>query len=306
MMSGSAVRAAESLGLQFSHDHDHMSEGEPRSSTPDSTLWACLIALNTQLSLDLGRPFAIPDSEVYGLSQPESDQAAQLTGPTFTLADVNWLRFQYERQRLIQMAREIQTELLTMSNDILKEIGSPDFCQHPSSREKCAQCFSKQLKQLKAWAQELPVAPKTPPVQGITFSVDRSAMDLGQTEHIRLQRQCLVLELDYHTLVIMITRTFNSSSRTPVLGTFSSDNHCITCVNSTIMVTIMPHKVLDDSEILTGWYQVVDWQRMANFAIAGFACGYPICLLSPTARRVLARALEVFEKAGTRDIVQLT
>ncbi|KAJ4226120.1 hypothetical protein NW759_004708 [Fusarium solani] len=305
MMIGSAIRAAESLGLQFGNDRDEMSEGEPRLLTSDSRIWTCLTTLDTQLSLYLGRPFAIQDSQVYSTSQPEPDQVAQLTGPTFTLADVNWLRFQYERQRLFQIVREIQTELVAVSEDVLEDIDSPDFYQHPSSREKCAQYLSQQLKRLKVWIQELPEALKTPRVQGVPFSVDRSALNLSQTEPLWLQRQRLILELDYHTLIMMLTRTFNSFLPTPALGTFSSDNHCMTCVNSAIMVTNMLHQVLNDSEILTGWYQVIDWQRTATFALAGFACGYPICPLSPSARKALTRAAGVFERSGSPDMVQL-
>lgn len=305
MMTGSAIRAAESLGLQFGHNHDEMSERELRLLSPEARTWTCLVTLDTRLSLYLGRPFAIQDSQIHSISSPEPDQVAQLTGPTFTLADINWLRFQYERQRLFKMVREIQTELAAVSEDVLDEIDSPDFYQHPSSREKCAQYLSQQLKRLKTWVQELPEALKTPRVQGVPFSVDRSALDLSQTEPLWLQRQRLILELDYHTLIIMLTRTFNSFLPTPALGTFSSDNHCMTCVNSAIMVTNMLHQVLNDSEILTGWYQVIDWQRTATFALAGFACGYPICPLSPSARKALTRAAGVFERAGSRDMVQL-
>ncbi|KAL2691180.1 hypothetical protein Neosp_001561 [[Neocosmospora] mangrovei] len=305
MMTGAAIRAAESLGLQFGYDHDGISEDEPRSWTPDSRIWTCLTTLDTQLSLYLGRPFAIQDSEVHIMSQPEPDHVAQVYGPTFTLADINWLRFQYERQRLFQIVREVQTELVAVSEDVLEEIDSPDFYQHPASREKCAQYLSQQLKRLKTWVQELPGALKTPRVQGVPFSVDRSALNLSQTEPLWLQRQRLILELDYHTLIMMLTRTFNSFLPTPALGTFSSDNHCITCVNSAIMVTNMLDQVLRDSEILTGWYQVIDWQRTATFSLAGFACGYPICPLSPSARKTLTRAAGVFERAGSRDLVQL-
>ncbi|KAM0413592.1 hypothetical protein ACHAPT_013633, partial [Fusarium lateritium] len=246
------------------------------------------------------------DSQLKSQLQPESDQVAQLTGPTFTPADINWLRFQHERQRLFLTVREIQTELVAISEEILEEIDSPDFYQHPSSREKCAQYLAQQLKRLKTWVQELPEPLKTPRVQGVPLSVDRSALNLSQTEPLWLQRQRLILELDYHTLVIMLTRTFNSFLPTPALGTFSSDNHCMTCVNSAIMVTNMLHQVLKDSEILTGWYQVIGWQRTATFALAGFACGYPICPLSPSARKALTRASGVFEIAGSQDMVRLT
>ncbi|KAF4975346.1 hypothetical protein FZEAL_7853 [Fusarium zealandicum] len=309
MMVGTAVRMAESLGLQFDDDDEEVPRDESRLAKPGSRLWRCLITLDTQLALHLGRPFAVQDSQVYNPPDPESDHVAQLIGPTYTItavSDINWLRFQYERQRLFQIVREIHTEFTLVCEEVLEELGCHDFYRDPPSREKCAQYLAQQLKRLKTWVEELPGSLKTQRQQGVPFSVDRSALNLGQNDPLWLQRQRLILELDYHTLVIMLTRSFNSFLPTPALGTLSSDNHCITCANTAVMVTNMLHQVLNDSAILTGWYQVVDWQRNAAFFLAGFACGYPICPMSPSARQTLTRAAEVFETAGSQDMAQLT
>jgi hypothetical protein len=309
MMIRSAVAAAESLGLQFDDDGNETqdSEGSTCAKT-GSRLWRCLVTLDTQVSLHLGRPFAISEPRLYERKHPESDSIAQLAGPNFTLSQssgINWLRFQYERQGLFQVVREIQTEFAAVMEDVLLEIGQPDFYQHPSSREKCAKYLYEQLKRLKAWVEKLPGSLKTPRVQGVPFSVDRSPLDLSQADPLWLQRQRLVLELDYHSLVIMLTRTFNSFLPTPALGSFNSDNHCITCVNSGIMVTNMLHQLSRDSGILAGCFQVFDWQRTATFALAGFSCGYPICPMSPTARKTLTLAARVFEMFGSQAGVQL-
>ncbi|KAJ4244385.1 hypothetical protein NW762_014513 [Fusarium torreyae] len=308
MMIRSAVTAAESLGLQFDDDTKELSNTDLASTKTGSRLWKCLVTLDTQLALHLGRPFAIADSQLQDQPEPESDQIAQLVGPNFNFAgpsDINWLRFQHERQRLFQIVREIHTELGTVIEGALEEISQPDFYQHPSSREKCAKYLYEQLKRLKTWVGELPESLKTPRVQGVPFSVDRSTLNLSQTDPLWLQRQRLVLELDYHSLVIMLTRTFNSFLPTPALGTFNSDNHCVLCVNSAIMITNMLHQVLNGSEILTGWFQVMGWQRTATFALAGFACGYPICPLSPTARKTLTKAARVLEMCGSQGSAQL-
>ncbi|SPJ72841.1 uncharacterized protein FTOL_02570 [Fusarium torulosum] len=286
MMVRSAVATAESIGLQLDDDDDALND--------------------TQLALHLGRPFAVPNSQIYNRTDPESDEMAQLVGPGFGGPfDINWLRFQHERQTLFQLVREIHLELMEVIEDVFEEAGQSGFYQHPSPREKCAKYLYEQFKRLKSWGEQLPEDLKTLRVQGVPFSVDRSTLDLSQTEPLWLQRQRLILELDYHSLVIMLTRTFNSFLPTPALGTFNSDNHCITCVNSGIMMTIMLHQVIRDSEILTGWFQVVSWQQTATFSLAGFACGYPICPLSPTARRTLIRAARVFEMANSQECVQM-
>ncbi|KAF5711844.1 transcription factor [Fusarium mundagurra] len=308
-MIRSAVAAAESLGLQFDSDNKTQDSEVSTGAKTGSRLWRCLVTLDTQVSLHLGRPFAIPELRLYEREHPESDSMAELAGPNFTLpqsSDINWLRFQHERQGLFQVVREIHTEFARVMEDVLSEIDQPDFYQHPPSREKCAKYLYEQLKRLKTWVEELPSSLKTPRVQGVPFSVDRSPLDLSQGDPLWLQRQRLVLEFDYHSLVIMLTRTFNSFLPTPALGTFNSDNHCITCVNSGIMVTNMLNQISRDSGILAGCFQVFDWQRTATFAVAGFSCGYPICPMSPTARKTLTLAARVFEIFGSKAGVQLT
>ncbi|XEV06036.1 hypothetical protein FSHL1_011323 [Fusarium sambucinum] len=308
MMMRSAVSAAESLGLQFDdNDSGTQVNTDIRSTSVGPRLWRCLVTLDTQISLDLGRPFAVADIQPQDQAEPESDEVAQLAGPNFDFSGsfINWLRFVHERQSLFRIAREIHTELVAVVEGSLEEIQQTDFYQHPASREKCAKYLSEQLKRLKAWVEELPESLKTPRVQGVPFSVDRSKLNLSQTDPLWLQRQRLVLELDYHSLAIMLTRTFNSFLPTPALGTFNSDNHCITSVNSGIMMTLMLQQILSGSEILAGFFQVVGWQRTATFALAGFACGYPICPLSPIARKTLPRAARVFEIAGSREDAQL-
>lgn len=309
IMVRSAIAAAESIGLHFNGDNETQGSEVSTGARTGSRLWRCLVTLDTQVSLHLGRPFAISEPHLYGREHPESDSIAQLTGPNFTLSqssDINWLRFQHERQGLFQVVREIHIEFARVMEDVLSEIDQPDFYQDPSSRETCAKYLYEQLKRLKTWVEELPGSLKTPRVQGVPFSVDRSPLDLSQSDPLWLQRQRLVLELDYHSLVIMLTRTFNSFLRTPALGTFNSDNHCITCVNSGIMITNMLNQISRDSGILAGCFQVFDWQRTATFALAGFSCGYPICPMSPTARKTLTLAARVFETFGSRAGVQLT
>ncbi|CAG7563774.1 unnamed protein product [Fusarium equiseti] len=306
----SAVATAESLGLESDTTYD---DGAPNKTNTlpasvYSRLWRCLVTLDTQVALHLGRPFAVTDDQLDDQVGPESDEIAQIDGPNFNFSEpsgINWLRFAYERQRLFQIARGIHIELMAVIEDVLGEIDQSDFYQHPASRERCAKYQREQLKRLKTWVEELPEGLKTSRVHGVPFSVDRSTLNLSQTDALWLQRQRLVLELDYHSLVIMLTRIFNSFLPTPALGTFNSDNHCITGVNSGIMITLILHQVLGASEILTSFYQIIGWQTTATFALAGFACGYPICPLSPTARRLLTQAARVFEISGSRECAQL-
>lgn len=298
MMSGTAIRAAQAIGLQHDDDDETLSPG------PNKRLWECLEMLDIHLSLHLGRPCTIqalgPDK-----SLPYDDDLARLAGPTYTLPstfNINWLRFHQERQRLYRLARDIHSSFTTVCENLFDEIDSSEFYEHPSTREKCAQYLSSQLTRLQSWTQELPDGLKTARLQGVPFSTDRSRLDLSGNDPLWLQRQRLSLELDYHTFHIVLTRPFISFLPTPALGTLSSDNHCIACANVGVMVTNMLHQVLHETDILAGWYQVSEWQRNAMFAAAGFASGYPICPLSPSSHKAVTKCCAVFEKLGSTHL----
>ncbi|KAH6896050.1 fungal-specific transcription factor domain-containing protein [Thelonectria olida] len=304
-MIGTAIRTAQSLGVQHDIGNDASQDlglGECRKR-----LWSCLVMLDIQISMHLGRPFAIPNHQQED-SQPDSDERAASLGPTYTLSPdlgINWLSFQHERRRLFNFAREIHDDFYAVCEDVLNEIDAPDFYPYPSSREKCAQFLFQQLKKLKEWAEQLPDGLKTPRRDGVPFSIDRSALDLSHSEPLWLQRQRLILELEYHTFAIILRRPFISFLPTPALGTLSSDNHCITAGNSALAVTNILHQVLRDTDILTGWYQVVDWQLNALFLLAGFTCGYPICPLSPSLRRTIPTAAAVLDMVKATEKAEL-
>lgn len=304
-MIGTAIRTAQSLGIQYDTGDD--SSQDAGAAECRKRLWSCLVMLDIQISTHLGRPFAIPNH--HQDSQPDSDSRAASLGPTYTLSpdlDINWLTFQHERRRLFNLVREIHDDFYAVCEDVLDEIDAPDFYPYPSSREKCAQFLFQQLKKLKQWAEELPEGLKTPRRDGIPFSIDRSALDLSGGDPLWLQRQRLILELEYHTFSVVLRRPFISFLPTPALGTLSSDNHCITAGNSALAVTNILHQVLRDTDVLTGWYQVADWQLNAMLLVAGFSCGYPICPVSPSLRRTIPTAAAVFGMVKATDKAELS
>ncbi|CAM1512005.1 Fc.00g095180.m01.CDS01 [Cosmosporella sp. VM-42] len=307
-MTGTAVRMAHSLGLHQGAVEEKSTEEESRVQWTENMLWNCLSILDIQSSLHFGRPFSIYHPEPSISSSPESVDMTTLMGPAFILSPklgVNWLTFQTERLRLFQLIRSIQEKFSAVCNDVLEDINALDFYHDPLSREKCAGFLLQELKKLKEWTQELPDGLKAARHQGVPLSVDRSSLDLSQDDPLWLQRQRLVLELEYHTLCITLCRQFVTFLPTPALGTLSSDNNCISCVNHAITATRIMHQVLRDTDILTGWYQVVDWQRNAMFALAGFACGYPICPPTPSSRKALAASATVLKISGSSTMATL-
>lgn len=305
-MVGNAIQVAQSLGLQHEAVIAEPIEGSGLDES-GKKLWDCLVMLDIQLSLHLGRPFAIRDLQPEDRG-PEPDQRAETVGPAFALGPdfgINWLSFQYERRRLFEVVREIYEEFYAVCEGVLSKIDAPDFYQHPASREQCAKFLFEQSKKLKKWAQELPEGLKTRRQNGIPMSIDRSPLNLCHSDPLWLQRQRLVLELEYHNFSIILRRPFISFLPNPALGTLSSDNHCLMVGNFAMTVTNILHQVMKDTDILTGWYQVPDWQHNAVFGLAGFACGYPICPLSPSMRRTIPTAAVVFDAVGATEKADL-
>lgn len=300
-MGGSAIRMSQSLGIYPTT----MEHADTRSSWTERRLWNSIFALDVSLSLHLGRPLSL--SELPESANFESNDAVILMGPTFKLdpkLNLNWLSFETERHKLFTLVREVHEELDSVCERILEEIEEAHFYDHPPSREKCASFLLQQLKRLKTWAEEVPEGLKTPRQHGVPFSVDRSPLDLSGDAPLWLQRQRLILELEYHNYCILLCRKFITFSPTPTLGTLSSDNNCIMCVNHAIAATNIMHQVLS-TDILVGWFQVRDWQTNAMFALAGFASGYPVCPATPSSRKALAASAAVFETIGSLEMANL-
>lgn len=311
---GAAFKMANALGPLHQTSNENLdSKGKGLQYTKKS-VWNCLLTLDKRISLHLGRPSTVTDGESSKILPRDHDEQDQIpdsedrmpSARTDLRLDARWHRFQVEHHRLFQIGHDTQTELATLCETVLEETNSSDFYNHPQSREKCASFLLQKFQRLEAWVQELPDSLKTPRVQGVPFSVDRSFLNLGIDTPLWLQLQRLVLELDYHALCVTLKRTFITFSPVPTLGTLSSDNHCISCTNHAIAMTNILYQVLRDTEILTGWFQVTDWQRTAMFAAAGFACGYPICPPTPSSRKALITAASVFEMVEAPKLAHLS
>ncbi|KAF7561405.1 hypothetical protein G7046_g2734 [Stylonectria norvegica] len=303
---GSAVAVAKSLGLQHNAAEKDVSAQGTGLRQAKENLWCCLSMLDTRLSLHLGRPFAVHQSVAQRhRSYDDTSNDESTTYITSSKLGVSWTTFQTARLRLFQLVLDIRSEFFTFCDDVLEEIHEPDFYSNPSARNRCAAFLLQRLKRLKEWTEELPEGLKTARQHGVPFSVDRSALDLSQHDPLWLQRQRLILELEYYDFCILLCRSFITYSPTPALGTLSSDNCCISCVNYAITVTNILHQVLRDTDILTGWYEVIHWQHNAMFALAGFACGYPVCPPTPSSRKALATSAAVFEILAAPELAAL-
>lgn len=300
-MIATAIRTAQMLGLDQQRDHSNIGE----------RLWNCLVTLDIHLSLHLGHPTHVHSKQADHHLTQVSAETAELIGPNYAIAsssanDVHWLTFYQERVRLAVLVSDINMSSFAACNKILDDANLSDFYGNPFAREKCARFLAEQMKRLDQWVEELPRGIKTPRLNGVAYSNDRSILDLSQTDPSWLQRQRLILELDYHCYCILLRRSFISFLPTPALGTLSSDNHCIACVNHAITVTNILHQVLNNTDILTRWHQVQDWQCNATFAEAAFACGYPICPATPSARKALAVSATVYDLLDSEEMSKLT
>lgn len=256
-----------------------------------------------QLSMHLGRPSTTAPIG-NNVSIVTDDATAHLLGPTYIAppaAGVNWLSFQRHHQELVEVVHTIHTELYKSCEEILRDSGH-GFYEHPQSREKCAQVLAHHMKKLNAWVDGLPAGLKTPRRNGKPFSTDRSSLDLTGGEPLWLQRQRIILELEYHQLYITLARPFICFQPTPALGTLTSDNHCIASLDHALATTNIIHQLLSETDIIAGWYQLFYWQITAVFIAAGFACGYPVCNPTASARKSLETAAVVGEMLGLPEM----
>lgn len=298
ILTGTALQMAVTIGL---HEETLGEEGEKNTRL---RVWSCFKVLDMQLAMHLGRP---PSTMRIGNTRVEaySDDSANRICPSyrnFPGLKLNWLGFHVHHRQLIELVHQAQVQFFSECNDLLR---GEDFYKETATREKCAGILSQKMLKIKAWADDLPLGLKTPRRDGVSFSTDRSPLDL-QSEPLWLQRQRIILELEYHNLCMHLYRPFICFSPTPALGTLACDNHCISALGHAISTTTMLHQLLSETDVLSGWYALCEWQRSAAVVAAGFACGYPVCPPTPSARKTLDVAAGVFEMLGTGEMVVLT
>ncbi|KAJ4202056.1 hypothetical protein NW759_015444 [Fusarium solani] len=293
-ISGLAVRTAYTLGL---HIDPPPSMAEPERQMR-RRLWWSVFELDTLVGLKLGRPFLVQDSHVMPELPSDSLDAAILSGSTFApiANDTTWLSFNLNRVKLYRIARTIHNA--TYSHDLGLANGKTVY-EYPNRLEDLANAIYPLTKQLEDWIKQVPSSLKTGrKEQGKAFSMDGSLLDIEQYAPNWLQRQRLLLELEYCHIYANLNRPFISFTTHQAPGCRGyemagrSASHAIELCNIT-------HQILSGTPLLHGCHQVFQWQWNGAMTLVGFVVAYPQHALTPAARGAIKLAVSSLEIFGT-------
>lgn len=292
-----AIRLAQILGL---HLEPAEAISHPRRELR-KRLWWHLYATEVSVCMKLGRPWSALISEVTCTLPDDDHESALLSGSNLVSLDneLTWLTYGSHLIKLIVAAQAIYSTYYDKCADVQGANGGKFPHDDPGSLEKCAEFLLSIMRSLKRWVQNVPLGLKTKRKgTGEAYSTDRSPLDIDLFAPLWLQRQRLVLELQYHDQAMNLYRPFirfppSSSNSTPF-----AEQNSISCVNHAIAITQIIHQMLTETDILNGWYEAFQWQWNASLSMVGFILAYPMHSSTPSARSSVNNAIAAFEAFG--------
>ena len=296
-----AVRTAQTLGLHIEPPEDMpQAQRETRKR-----LWWTLYALDSQVCMALGRPWATQVGHVT-CTFPADDQEVAMDSGAHWISlnrgiNTTCLTFTLQNTKLILAARSVYAAFYAKCADVLSSNQGHSIYEQPETLDICADFLRSSMNWLQTWRTDLPDVLKTPRKgNGTPLSTDRSDVNLEPFVPLWLQRQRLLLELRYHTLSMNLYRPFitfalpSASSRpSPV-----AEANSISCLNHAMALTQLTRQVLVEMDVLGGWHEVFRWQWNAAVSILGFVLAHPVHPCTPAARKAVASAISVFDIFG--------
>lgn len=290
----SAICTAHVLGLnQESRRHPSRAQKELQQR-----LWWAVYTMESNACMTMGRPWLAQMSQV-GCALPADDhELALLAGPSFasSLEDITWLSYHVHHVKLTLAARAIHVTFDKKCAQVLSTTSQENFHGNAESLETLAGFLGQSLQCLRTWVQGIPDELKTERRDGgKPYTTDRSAVLVDLEAPQWLQRQRLLLELTYHNLMMTLYRPFITFAKAPSSPTPLANSNNILCLNHAISITNIILQILRSSDILNGWHEAYHLQWNAALTIVGFIFANPVCPPTPTARRTINSAIEVFD-----------
>lgn len=290
----SAIRTAQVLGLH--------QDSRPSSSRAQNELhrrlWWVLYTLESLACMELGRPWLTQMSQVQCPPPGDDQQLAALSGPRFVsnAEGISWLSYHVQHVKLALAARAVYAAFESKVTQVLRASNEESFHGDASNLEVLSQSLLSSLTCLRELAQNVPNALKIERKDGgKPFSTDRSIIQIDLEAPQWLQRQQLLLELTYHQVMMSLYRPFITFTQVQSSSIPLSNSNNISSLNHAIVITNIISQVLKSTDVLNGWYDVYHFQWNATLTIVGFIFANPVCPPTPTARRTLNSAIEVFE-----------
>jgi hypothetical protein len=290
---GTTLRIAQGLRL-----HLRPMEGtSPEDQGLYYRIWNTIYRLDSQLSMNLGRPPLVQRLEF----DDDHAEQARLSGTSLLSShkDISWLSFHAQCTILISAVQDAQAAFEQRCSQLLYGNTTGDIYENPRITETLAEFFGRKMSLVFEWAQNVPKSLKCARrADGAAFSTDRTPLNLDTHSPLWLQRQRLLLEILYHYLQISISRQFLRFPPVAVSLTPLADGFGISCVYHAITLTNIIHQVLSETDLLHGWFHVYQYQWDAVLCTLGFVLANPVCPPTPPARKSLQTAVRNLEIIG--------
>lgn len=302
-----AIQLAYILGMNRQPSHDlTRCEQELRRR-----LWWAIFSLESKICIAQGRPSLIDTSHMT-IGFPRDDKETERASTVHFGSphnDITWLSCQAYCVKLIAAARTLHASFHKRYNDMMNTSGGDDLSGNPAALEELARFLLQKLQHhFESWAKNVPqgliIERKR---DGTPLSADRSALKIDLATPQWLQRQRIVLELNYHDRFVTACRSFIQFSA-PAKSTeldfvFATpqpivESHCVRCASHAVECTSIIDQTLRETDLLTGWYDAYKFQWNAALALVGFCLAYPIHGQTTSVRRALDDAIGVFEHFG--------
>ncbi|KAK3934124.1 hypothetical protein QBC46DRAFT_462791 [Diplogelasinospora grovesii] len=209
-----------------------------------------------KIGMKLGRPFLVYPSRSSPSLPEDGFEVAMRSGSNFAPLrdDVTWLSFNLHQAKLFQVNRSAHTAFYSNHVDVHEGRTIWDDIRALESHTNFLKSHTASLEQ---W------------------------------------RQRLLLELIYHNLSTNLYRPFISFTNTPPPSTLAGQaaNKCALHAAELTMIT---HHILSSTTVLSGWYEVFQWQWNAAITLVGFMFAYPRAQSSERARAAIKLAVAVF------------
>lgn len=293
----SAIRTAQILGLH----HESRSPSLRTQKELHRRLWWTVYTMESMACMALGRPWLAHMSQVSCAPPADDQEVALLSGPSFaaSIKDTTWLSYHVHHVKLILAARAVHTAFENKCAQVLSISNQESFYDNAQSLETLAKFLIQSLRCLRTWIQSIPTELMTERRDGgKPFSTDRSALQVDFEAPQWLQRQRLLLELTYHHLMMNLYRPFITFVKAPSSPIPLANSNSISCLNHAMVSTNIILQTLKSTDILNGWHEAYHFQWNAVLTMAGFIFANPVCPPTPTARKTINSAIEVFEIFG--------
>ena len=288
------IRTAHILGLnQKSRSHASRAEKELHQR-----LWWVVYTMESNASMTTGRPSLVHMSQVSSALPADDHELALLSGPSFasSMKEITWLSYHVHHVRLILTARAIHVAFGNTCAQVLNVSGQEHFDGSAQNTEALAGFLVQNLETLRTWVRNIPDELKTERREGgKPYTTDRSAIQIDLEAPQWLQRQRLLLELTYHDFMMNLYRPFITFAKAPSASIPLANGHNISCLNHAITITNIILQILKSSDILNGWHEIYRLQWNAVLSTIGFIFANPVCPPTPTARKTINGAIEVFD-----------